>query len=271
MHPLDGPLLKLERAEEHIRDFKREFDTWQVTKPYGASHVRNPQLPGHRFRFWVKPAPDHLGVVFGDAVNNIRASLDHLIFQLALRGCEEDSVSVRTGFPIVLRPERYRQRALDQLQSVPADVWELIECLQPYHRTDWPDLYYLWLINQLANRDKHRKFNYLAGRVHVVSSTGSDVWLPGFVEDGNILNLGFAPAEKAYEVSVEARIGIAVEAEAIGPAGILTMHHFVRDEVIPLFAGFFDERTPGQTPVKGPPNRKPRRGRRVSRSRRRKK
>ncbi len=260
-HPLDGPLLKLQRAEEHIRDFEREYDAWKGTEPYGASQERDPQRPGYfLLRFQVRPAPDHVGSVFGDAVTNIRASLDHLAYQLALLVCGEDRISIRTAFPIVLNEKRYPERAPDALQSVPVEAWDLIECLQPYHRTDWSELYYLWLINQLANRDKHRTFNYVAGRVHIRSSTGSEVWLAGYVKDGDILRLDLAPADEEYTVSIGALVGIAVENEVISPSGLLTMHHFVRDEVIPLFSGFFDERAPLQ-----PPSPKRRRGRRKSR------
>jgi hypothetical protein len=75
-HAMDGPLMKLERAKEHIDQFERELRVWRErSNPYRASFLGHSQATGNLWQFHVKDCPSHIGAVFGDAVGNLRAVL----------------------------------------------------------------------------------------------------------------------------------------------------------------------------------------------------
>ena len=270
-HPLDGPLAKLQRAEEHIVALDREIATWLLGRPHpiGLTFLGHSEEFQNKFRFEFREPPPHAGLVFGDVVTNLRASLDHITWQLALSQCGPDAVpSRRTAFPIQREPDRFRSVALDALKHVPVAAWDLIECLQPYHGWDWPELGWLRAINDLANDDKHRTNHLVAGRVTVTDSrTGSTAKIPHTLRDGDLLSLKIEPADHDRTHLVAAEVGVLFEDQVIGVAGLRELAQFVRDGVLPLFSGFFTER-PDDAPIVAPTKRQNRNKTRTRKKRR---
>lgn len=75
--------LKLQRADYHISDLERQFAAFVAEKPHRFIVQSDPNT-GHlriRVRF-VKNVPAAFALVIGDAIHNLRASLDHAIWEL---------------------------------------------------------------------------------------------------------------------------------------------------------------------------------------------
>jgi hypothetical protein len=69
--------LKLQRADYHISDLERQFAAFVAEKPHRFIVQSDPNTGsiGIRVRF-VKEVPTALALVIGDAIHNLRASLD---------------------------------------------------------------------------------------------------------------------------------------------------------------------------------------------------
>jgi hypothetical protein len=105
----------------------------------------------------LRPYPQEASWVLGDAVNNMRSSLDHALAELARKkfGFDEDGISgkKRVQFPIADTPGRLGRSELRHW--FPDEVIKVIEEHQPYSDAD-PTLSPLAILRDLSNMDKHR-------------------------------------------------------------------------------------------------------------------
>ena len=78
MDPLNfkGPLLKAERAEHHIGHLEKIFAAYKDANLEAFNNKRFGSR-GEELRTFGLPLPDHTPTVLGDALHNLRASLDH--------------------------------------------------------------------------------------------------------------------------------------------------------------------------------------------------
>lgn len=221
----DGVYLKLARAEEHIEDVQQgireyvetylndivlefDFDDWGVKGP-GSTDVL-----------------DEVGLRAGDAIHNLRASLDYLAWALVdAHGASPDE---NIDFPLHLsRPTDGKPRNplplnLDGHVS-PAALAE-IERLQPYN-TGHPSkaaMTVLGKLRELANVEKHRYLRLSSFTIgpgshfnHPLFREGQKIrWLlEGHTENGALLQ----PADGAMRMYGHLVIQISIpESEPIG-------------------------------------------------------
>src|SRR5574341_846522 len=155
---LEGPEAKLSRALEHLDTLSEEVAVFLGSKPYRAVYKFDIDKRDHVWRLQVHhSAPMRLGILAGDVIHNLRSSLDHLAWQLALK--TTCTPYRRTGFPIYREPGPGRQcfdpDGLAQIKDLPGEAKEIIESVQPYdHHLAWH--FDLWVLHQLSNLDKHR-------------------------------------------------------------------------------------------------------------------
>lgn len=79
-HPLRGPLLKLERAKKHFAELKEKSEAFLADEPYDW-RMEGQAFPDGRREYTVFASveaepPIELGLIAGDVVQNLRASLD---------------------------------------------------------------------------------------------------------------------------------------------------------------------------------------------------
>lgn len=145
--------VKIERAKKHINDLNSEVRTFHASKPYATAIKKDPQS-GNLFHHLVKL--DHVPISFatiaGDAIHNLRSSLDHLAQHLWL--VNNPASTKHFNFPIFNtaadynkaivggKKERLRQDAIDALGKV-----EAYKGGKGNH---------IWVLNYLDNIDKHR-------------------------------------------------------------------------------------------------------------------
>jgi hypothetical protein len=165
VHPLDGSRLKVQRAREHLKTLDDEMRAFSDSEPYRVVTEQEPETHDYVWRvFFNRPdvrPPDHLAVVAGDAIHNLRSALDYLAWQLAIIGRGADR---GTYFPLFEDFEEYRRKKPHPLGHVLDRHRTMVERLQPYHvwaamnaGTGFPLANYaLLLIGRLDNWDKHR-------------------------------------------------------------------------------------------------------------------
>jgi len=154
MHPLDGSFLKLSRAKYHFEVVNDLIQRFQDRKPYRIvdDFVRKGQTRQRVLRFeQVEDIPADVPLLIGDACNNLRSALDHLLWQLWL--LNKPSFNGIVFFPICDTEDSFKtDRTWDSIKGLSDVQRAAIESLQPY-KTGNAALSFLRDVN---NSDKHR-------------------------------------------------------------------------------------------------------------------
>ncbi len=251
---LSGVLVKIERAKTHLNDFDRRARRIEDACRKAIVRERDEERSEYVFRFKRVPRlRPVLSAVIGDAIHNLRGSLDHLAWQLVI--ATGGTPSVATNFPIhkkLLAPDHMGDTRPQIRPGVPEELREILDELQPYKRTPKPVNHELAILHQLDINDKHRE---LLITVIGVKSFG---WFGEINPTG--INLG--PYDRGSEVcrfpysdtsSMDAfsptfSFAVRLNESAAGPwASMLGAAEFIRrrllryieDEVLPRFQGYF--------------------------------
>jgi hypothetical protein len=144
--------IKIERAKQHISDLEIELGNTRGRYKEVRLLEKDPDF-GNTFLAW-KNLPiysfESLAIA-GDAIHNIRSSLDQLAYQLAVAGT--DRTPRRTVcFPIAKDRDTYEAEKARKVKGIRPEAVELIDRLKPYKGGN--DM--LWRIHELDNIDKHR-------------------------------------------------------------------------------------------------------------------
>jgi hypothetical protein len=169
---LESPRLKLGRADEHLDILDEELRVF--FKSYAYPKLLEHTLDGPWHVVLVNPPVNELpptprlSLICGDAIQNIRAALDHLVWQLVL--LEGNRPGGWTKFPITthindfnssVRAPKDPKKRPSPLQgiTVGGEAWTLIEKAQPYNGGEMlkdPARHELVVLAFLSNTDKHR-------------------------------------------------------------------------------------------------------------------
>ena len=125
---------------------------------------------------YVKRTPDlsefysRVGIIFGDCINNLRNSLDYLVYEMGVRHSGGLKKPERIKFPIVSRKDTWAGICGNELGEVSPKQRTLIESFQPYHKRnmeqDGPQgqaaFHPLEMLRDLTDLDKHRLLTAVA-------------------------------------------------------------------------------------------------------------
>jgi hypothetical protein len=156
-HPLQDAFDRVDRAVEHIEEFKRkEASLGQFY--HDALVVEYNSDPPHNLSAStsVIMVDSIFGILLGEIAYNLRAALDYLVFQIARRDSGTDQTG--TQFPICDIKGRFDGVADRFLIGINAAHRAAIERLQPYSGCDWTPI-----LRDISNPDKHCR---LADRTH---------------------------------------------------------------------------------------------------------
>jgi hypothetical protein len=184
-----------------------------MSEPCVIVHDFQPKTLKHTWRVSGKPSTpsQRFSLRLGDTLNNLRAVLDHLAWDLVLANGK--TPNRRTGFPLCGKPESFADKVIQRMIADMSDVVQArIESLQPYNAiyAHEPN-YALRFLDSLGNIEKHRYFNFIAASVDLAAFNIDEGMLAssrihkGPVEDGTIL----AVAEGQVDVKFLAAFGIA--------------------------------------------------------------
>ncbi|MGO8934278.1 MAG: hypothetical protein ACLPLZ_05555 [Terracidiphilus sp.] len=149
-----GARLKIERANQHINDLYRQSREFSKTRPYSISVENNPETGDSFLKISTdEPVPERVLLVVGDAIHNLRSSLDFVMSDI-----EFETTGARdphTHFPI--RPTRndlvVAVNGGLKKKAPKAVIDFIVDAIKPYKGAVGEPL---WSLHALDIEDKHR-------------------------------------------------------------------------------------------------------------------
>jgi hypothetical protein len=164
---------KLLRGIEHLKTLREETAAFEHDHAYifdSEAKPRSAQEIEYRcFATERKPVDDSWALLAGEALQNLRSALDHVIY--AAGGKRGKSM-----FPIFGDRCEFQVLSKPMVKGVPESVLAFVEAAQPYLQTPAdPSLDPLAELRTLSNKDKHRVLSTIASAVthEGVGTTGS--------------------------------------------------------------------------------------------------
>jgi len=251
MASLDPVRQKLFRAVEHFKELDHAFQKYFQTNP--AKVVSQPESTSDRYFGKVEakgPIPARLPLIVGDCLQNLRSSLDYLVWELVLAA--QHIPGKDHMFPICSTANAFKsQLGRGRLDGVPKDAASQIESLQPYRLGQDFDKDMLWVLDDFCNINKHRRvlLTVLRGGCGTIDETRTvdgKLWirteLPRVDRDTKV---GPFPVVDGAQVQVNAQIiaFLAFDEGAAQGVEVSTclgeMLKYVADHVVPRFERFF--------------------------------
>jgi len=144
---------KLERARNHLHEFKQLHDTFLKSNPYKVGVKRDIETRKLIYHIAsVEQPEDGMSTAVGDILKNLISALDHLAYQLVCIGMGSDGPFYHEYFPIADSFSEYEAKKRRKVQGMTADAIKAIDEIKPYKGGN--DL--LWRLYKLNNIDKHR-------------------------------------------------------------------------------------------------------------------
>lgn len=173
---LEGPEGKLGRAKRHVEAFKEQVAALEAADHHSIIVEDDPNTSEYVFKVTgLQPTNDDWGYIVGDSIHNLRAVLDHLVYQLAIlnhgRDLTEEEARSCT-FPVYDDPSKFpnpskggpihllrlgEQTRITELQPFNAQdpsIWKPAPGYLPTTPAHIPSL--LAQLARLDNIDKHR-------------------------------------------------------------------------------------------------------------------
>lgn len=249
---LFDPDLKQQWAHHHLGLLKKEIQLFSVQNPAVIEPEEDTEAGEYIVKIYQPNLVNALVAVltFGDFVNNLRASLDYLIWQLVIQNGQ--SPTVNNSFPIIEEDNHHGRRALIRAcTGVSAKVLPIIESFQPYRSGTNNGSSHLWRLATLCNIQKHRQISPFAAQPPWQFSISSDSEPKGWsfrterIDNCSVMAFPLAakdhivlnPAGTICELRfIDSETGI-----NLGYEDLREMYSFVADEVMPAFFAFFPE------------------------------
>jgi hypothetical protein len=165
---LAGVFAKLDRAKQHVTNLDDALRAFRQSGPPEVGEQDDPNT-GEKIYYAksVPTIPDAVHLIAGDALHNLRASLDHLALQLRRAGLfRTTTAETRIQFPIRASAQDCEADLNREEQATRPDVTNLIRAIEPYQGGLGNDL---WLLNELNNIDKHRTLLVIGGACLYIS------------------------------------------------------------------------------------------------------
>jgi hypothetical protein len=161
--PLAGCVGKVERANLHLQALHAEISPFLKSEPKPYRFVSKVDVETSRYVLLVvieRKPPIEWSLIAGDFVQNLRAALDHLVWQLVrangLRPTGGNAFPLFDQAPPKKRSHPERLKWDRMLRGVHPAAVRLIEICQPYNGADGPSRHVLAALRKLSNEDKHR-------------------------------------------------------------------------------------------------------------------
>jgi hypothetical protein len=156
---MSSALAKIERAKEHSELLINLVSDWFKSGAISLTKETNAEATRicARIHILEKPPLGYWGLIFSDAVHNLRCALDHCVYEIAARYHDPippDFVR-RSAFPICDSPANFSAQ-FRRIDLLPEDIQRKIKSFQLYNRkhTECPPL--LAMLRDFNDIDKHR-------------------------------------------------------------------------------------------------------------------
>jgi hypothetical protein len=165
-----GSLVKLRRASKFIDELESLLDDFNKDQPFSASFIFESNPPQIHLAW--KGLSREVGAVLGDAIHNLRASLDLMASELArIRGVSDRNVY----FPFAANAENFPKAIKDRnFTKAGADAVDLLHTFSPYCGGN--EL--LRAIHDLDIEDKHTALLNTEKRMNIALHGSYDITNP---------------------------------------------------------------------------------------------
>jgi hypothetical protein len=251
MASLDSVRQKVYRAVEHFKELDVAFQKYFQTNP--AKVVRQPEGAPDQYIGKVEakgPIPARLPLMVGDCLQNLRSSLDYLVWELVIAA--KNTPGKDHMFPICRSYDSFKsQLGRGRLAGVHQDAATEIESLQPYHLGNDFAKSIFWVVDEFSNINKHRRLvlTILRGATGTIDETkiiDGKLWirteLPRVDQETKV---GPFPIVDGTHVQVNSQIiaFIAFDEGAAQGMEVSTclggMLNYIANNVVPRFERFF--------------------------------
>jgi hypothetical protein len=173
----DSWWLKFDRAQKHIKNFDAQIAGYAKRYPYRGERVSrrdrrvNPHLWTYVLRIVEQPR-ETVALSYGDAVHNLRSSLDHIAVALApserkrrarFVGLTRDPWRLNADGEFVVSHNKHRMGLESAIRGMPPEAVAFILEMQPYV-CPAPEEEALAVLNRLDVADKHHRLTaFVAG------------------------------------------------------------------------------------------------------------
>jgi hypothetical protein len=160
MASMDSVRQKLYRVKIHYDELLRELDAYYDSMP-DTAHIKID--PKTKAKGWMFPergpdVPARIGLIVGDCLQNLRSSLDYLVWELVLASGNEPTR--HNAFPVAYTIDTYKDdiRKRHRLDGVRDEAIAVIDRFRPFQSEESiRRLSPLWVLDYLANVNKHRR------------------------------------------------------------------------------------------------------------------
>jgi hypothetical protein len=162
-------LAKYDWAKKHFDNFEASLEVFKKTSPCGVRREQDPQSGEIVFYALSVPSiPPELLLIAGDAIHNLRSTLDHLAWKLV--EANGSTPTEATSLPIFDTPEKYKTGVARKVKGMGQRAIEKIDRLNPYKGGNNE----LWTLHKLDIVDKHRLILTMATARFAESATPSE-------------------------------------------------------------------------------------------------
>jgi hypothetical protein len=145
---------KMYRAREHFEALEKVLDVFYKER---LEKVRSIQRVDDLVAFNANTeVPKRIPLILGDCLQNMRSSLDYLIWELVKANNHDPGLSHM--FPICNKKGNYKKALeAERLKDIPDEAAATIDALQPFHHAFAErNRHMLVVLDQLTNINKHR-------------------------------------------------------------------------------------------------------------------
>ncbi|MGB7548294.1 MAG: hypothetical protein WBM14_11130 [Terracidiphilus sp.] len=145
-------LAKYEWAKQHVNQLESAIDDFRSANPHSIATKHDNQRDEITYHLTAVPViPDHIGLMLGDAIHNLRTTLDHLAWALVAEA--GGTLDEHTSFPISNLSKDFKSVMGSRVKGLGEHCRKAIERVQPYPdgRGRWA-----WQLHHLDIIDKHQ-------------------------------------------------------------------------------------------------------------------
>jgi hypothetical protein len=125
--------MKLDRAKQRMTELEHALRSFYDTNPYKFSG--KPDLQKGRIDYTidsVADVPDEIRLIAGEVIHNLRSALDHLAYQLYLRGGKAQGKGRHVYFPICESKTVYDDKKGRKTRGMTPGAIAAIDATHPY-------------------------------------------------------------------------------------------------------------------------------------------
>lgn len=149
---------KLLHAQLHMKTLFDELERYFKGNPGAMVREKDEPANAYSFTFQAKyPVPARIPLLLGDVLQNLRSTLDYLVWELAIAA--KNVPTKKNQFPICFKPKSFEDAVCKsgRLDGVDVHAIHIIEGLQPYHLLPVGlEHSFTAVLDELVNINKHR-------------------------------------------------------------------------------------------------------------------